>query len=253
MKCPDVSGIHKPFAGLKGMLESRCIAVCPDPRENFNRFAREDFENDETLFRAAMADVKPICREKLAELHDQKAPPPKPLPECGNATLLALKELVEYGKGFVVENTPEYMEGNSPMVPRDMMQRLHRGDFSIQDYIDLHGLNVEAARDAFEAFMKDAILRGRSGVLIVHGRGLSSPELPVLKTRVRGWLTTGYWRKWVLAYASARSCDGGAGATYVLLRHHPLPKQRAKSLSRGSQPSLCRPVKEHSHQHGQGE
>jgi len=25
------------------------------------------------------------------------------------------------------------------------------------------------------------------------------------------WLTHGAWRKWVVAYASARSCDGGAG------------------------------------------
>jgi DNA-nicking Smr family endonuclease len=62
-------------------------------------------------------------------------------------------------------------------------------------------------------------------ILIIHGRGLSSPAGPVLKTKVIQWLTTGPWRRWVMAFASARLCDGGAGATYVLLRRQPTTKR----------------------------
>jgi DNA-nicking Smr family endonuclease len=68
-------------------------------------------------------------------------------------------------------------------------------------------------------------MRGKTGILITHGRGLSSPLEPVLKRKVVEWLTHGPWRKWVIAYSSARICDGGAGATYVLLRQRPISKR----------------------------
>jgi len=74
------------------------------------------------------------------------------------------------------------------------------------------------------------VITGKTGVLIVHGRGLSSPFEPVLKRKVVEWLTHGPWRKWVAAYASARICDGGAGATYVLLSPRPVSKRRKKGV-----------------------
>jgi DNA-nicking Smr family endonuclease len=42
---------------------------------------------------------------------------------------------------------------------------------------------------------------------------------------VSQWLSSGHWRKWVVAFTSARMCDGGAGASYVLLRRRPLTKR----------------------------
>jgi DNA-nicking Smr family endonuclease len=56
-------------------------------------------------------------------------------------------------------------------------------------------------------------------VLIVHGRGLNSKDnVPVLKERLKVWLAHGSIGKVVLAFTTARACDGGAGALYVLLR-----------------------------------
>ncbi|UCH46386.1 MAG: Smr/MutS family protein [Nitrospiraceae bacterium] len=52
---------------------------------------------------------------------------------------------------------------------------------------------------------------------IIHGRGLRSPDGPVLKKAVIQWLLTRY-RKYIVAFASARQCDGGLGAIYVLFR-----------------------------------
>jgi len=40
----------------------------------------------------------------------------------------------------------------------------------------------------------------------------------VLKERLKSWLAHGTIGKVVLAFATARPCDGGAGALYVLLR-----------------------------------
>ena len=73
--------------------------------------------------------------------------------------------------------------------------------------------------------MKWVVIHGKTGILVTHGRGLSSPAEPILKRKVEEWLTRGPWRKWVVAYTSARLCDGGAGATYVLLRPRPVSKR----------------------------
>jgi DNA-nicking Smr family endonuclease len=86
-------------------------------------------------------------------------------------------------------------------------------------------LTASAAKEVFEKFLRWAVNTGKRGVLIIHGRGLSSPSEPVLKKKIVDWLTRGPWRKWIVAYSSARLCDGGAGATYVLLRKRPVSKR----------------------------
>ena len=136
-----------------------------------------------------------------------------------------MTELIKSGKGFVVADTAEYIEGTGYNVSRAMAKRLHSGEFAIQGHIDLHGQSVERARSLFDQFLKESIAGGKRMILIIHGRGLSSPADPVLKTKVIQWLTSGPWRKWVMAYTSARLCDGGAGATYVLLRRRPATKR----------------------------
>jgi DNA-nicking Smr family endonuclease len=87
---------------------------------------------------------------------------------------------------------------------------------------------------ALEKFLKKAILNGKRAILIVHGRGLSSPRQPVLKNKVCEWLVRSSWRKWVLAFCSARGYDGGAGATYVLLRKKPMTRGKRRRQSKKS-------------------
>ena len=132
-----------------------------------------------------------------------------------------LKRLVETGDGFVLRHTAEYVEGAAGWVPPEMFRRLHSGYFSIQDHVDLHGLNLPAAKRHFDRFLEQAITAGKRGVLVVHGRGRCSPGPPVLKKNLPRWLVSGRWKRWVIAFTSARSCDGGTGATYVLFRRRP--------------------------------
>ena len=66
----------------------------------------------------------------------------------------ALEKWVRHGKGFIVAQTPEYIEGKADRVHPVVLERLHRGDFSIQAHIDLHGLTVAGAYEAFEKFLK---------------------------------------------------------------------------------------------------
>ena len=183
------------------------------------------------MFRQAMDGVKPVEREAPRAKEKGAVSPGGFRTGDDSESLSRLTALVERGVGFVVSDTPEYMEGTGYNVPLEFARRLHRGDFSIQAHIDLHGLNAGDAKEMFDRFLRDAIAAGKRAVLIVHGRGLSSTDEPILKNKVREWLTSHFWRKWIIAFASARACDGGAGATYVLLRQRPATKRYGRKAS----------------------
>ena len=177
-----------------------------------------------------MADVKRISRAQC--FVPGPLPPDTPGADTNpdHESVAQLKKLVKYGTGFVLSLTPEYTEGTARGVNPAIARRLHRGDFSIQDHIDLHGMRAPEAHEAVNAFLKKSIMSGKRAVLVIHGRGLSSPAKPVLKSKVYRWLTTSPWHKWVIAFTSARLCDGGTGASYILLRRKPLTKKFRKKF-----------------------
>lgn len=231
MKSSKSSLTFKSFQDLKALLKSErfplpgCLPTHPMDHEE-----KQHPELEEKLFEEAMEGVAPISRDNCVERVFQTE-----LPESHNhqedvETLEKLADLVKHGKGFNVADTPEYIEGTGYHVHPVVAKRLHRGDYSIQAFVDLHGLLAKDAKEVFDEFLKWAVTTGKTGVLIIHGRGLSSPSEPVLKKKVVEWLTRGSWRKWVAAYCSARICDGGAGATYVLLRPRPVSKRLKKGL-----------------------
>jgi DNA-nicking Smr family endonuclease len=230
MKSSGHKGGFRPFEGLKALLENNSIALKEATPASTSKSTpdRTDPENDQTIFEEAMADVVRLPRNICAEQPTHASSTSVSANNTESEILRQLEELVRTGKGFVVADTAEYIEGTGYQVNHAVAERLHRGEFSIQDHIDLHGLSVENARDVFEDFLKKNIADGKRMILVIHGRGLSSPAEPILKTNVFKWLTTGTWRKWVMAFASARLCDGGAGATYVLLRKRPATKRFKK-------------------------
>jgi DNA-nicking Smr family endonuclease len=220
---------YRPFKNLKALLEENSFPLVPRSKEEpmAGRFkhGESNLDDEERVFQEAMANVVPASRED-ASIEMTKALPAKVSDKDPETEALTrLENLVRRGEGFAVSDTPEYMEWIGYGVNPDVAKRLHRGDFSIQAYIDLHGLGVEPAQEAFERFLKEAVLSGKRAVLVVHGRGLSSRQEPVLKTKVKEWLTSGRWRKWVMAFTSARACDGATGATYVLLRQRPATRR----------------------------
>lgn len=98
----------------------------------------------------------------------------------------------------------------------DVLARLRRGHWSVQDELDLHGLTVDEAHDTLSDFVLAARSRGVRCVRVIHGKGLSSRNRePVLKGKVRRWLAQ--WDE-VLAYCEAPRHAGGSGAVIVLLR-----------------------------------
>lgn len=228
---------YRPFKGLKGLLKENSFPLAGSgPGQPVARRSKEQGANpyeDEILFKEAMANVELLPRDDC--------PPDAAGPKPANAgernpdadAMARMEKLVNSGEGFVVADTDEYIEGTGYGIDSYVVRRLHRGDFSIQACIDLHGLGVEPAREAFDGFMKDALVSGKRAVKVVHGRGLSSRHRPVLKAKVEQWLTSGRWRKWVIAFTSAMVCDGGAGATYILLRERPATRRHRRKRCAG--------------------
>jgi DNA-nicking Smr family endonuclease len=222
MNDSDIPLKHNPFEKLGTLLKVKAVPRPAPIQKTVVEPVKvcSPSENEESAFREAMVGVRPMARDKqYAEKRNVAKPPNYSVAQPEEDIRLCLDKLVKCGEGFIISQTPEYMEGTGRDIPAVFAERLHRGDFSIQTHIDLHGLGVEQAKEAFGNFLNAAIRSGKRAVLIIHGRGISSPGEPVLKNKVSEWLTRSHWRKWVIAFTSAQSYDGGAGATYVLLRH----------------------------------
>ena len=152
-------------------------------------------------------------------------------PERQYPRFLAREEIEAYtqlvdlvaGEGpFELSCSDEYIDGAVLGISPEVLKKLRQGYFSYLDYLDLHGLNRQQARDELRDFIMDCFAAGRRCVLIIAGRGLKSKDKePVLKNNLPIWLTRAPLKRVVLAFASARSYDGGWGAFYVLLRKNP--------------------------------
>jgi DNA-nicking Smr family endonuclease len=172
-------------------------------------------KTDEEVFLEAMADVKE--RQEFREIPYKSPAMIKVTHPRSEDNVELLKDIVRGKRKIRLSDTGEYREWTRTGTRKDLTKRLHQGDFSVQNYIDLHGLTLIGAEEALKQFFKKAITKQYSCVKVIHGRGLKSPKGPVLKEALTRWLQVPF-RKWVLAYATAKDCDGGLGATYVLLK-----------------------------------
>jgi len=174
---------------------------------------RGDAQEDQDLFRSEMRDVRP-ARPHNRVIHDKPAAKPIPVQrlEDERAVLTELSRLAFDWDDIEFEDDAVFLR---PGLPRDILRKLRRTHWVIQDDLDLHGLTGDQAVEATAQFLADCKRRGLRCVRIVHGKGLGSRgREPVLKRRVRRQLMR---RSEVLAYVEPRAVHGGGGAVVVLL------------------------------------
>ena len=94
--------------------------------------------------------------------------------------------------------------------PPKILRQLRRGDWRVEDELDLHGLNRIQAGTAVSGFLDQAVSQGMRCVRIVHGKGQG-----VLREALRADLPA---RAEILGFVEAPPAQGGAGAVLVLLR-----------------------------------
>lgn len=209
---------NNPFQKLKGApIGPERPATPPAPAPPAPTPAREPSEAE--LWQEATRGARPVTRGA-----DTAA---APLPRGATGAHVhpdleaidALRALVAGDAPFDISDSDEFIEGRVAGLDPAVVRKLRRGEFAVQGHVDLHGLTREEAKRAVDAFLRASRQAGKRCVLVVHGRGLhSKDQLPVLKDALRSWLGAARFARHVLAFASARPADGGAGAIYVLLR-----------------------------------
>ncbi len=142
-------------------------------------------------------------------------PQPVPLAPRRAAGQPAVRDvLVDPADG--AEPVSEYL-GNG--ISQLTLRKLRRGQFPVQDSLDLHGLDSEGARRLLLEFLREAMQRDLRCVRIIHGKGRHGASGEgILKTRTRHWLTQ---CPEVLAFCEAPPSHGGGGAVLLLLKANP--------------------------------
>jgi DNA-nicking Smr family endonuclease len=173
-----------------------------------------DDADDSTLFQDAVKDARPLKQTRVNHAPPKARRTPQKLHD-DERQRLADSFSDHYIPAHELEGGEEiaYLRaGHSP----DILRKLRRSHWKIQDQLDLHGMRAEEARLYVAEFLIHCLQRGSRCVRIIHGKGLGSRNgTPVLKNKLRSWLVQ---REEVLAYCQAREADGGNGALVVLLK-----------------------------------
>lgn len=216
---PAKSFTNRPFRGLEAPPPEARPAASPVPQRRAEDAAPA---SDADLFAAAMSGVEALSSEQRAVVPPAVDPARRrPAEDPETEALAELSDLVSGAGVFDITDTTEFLEGAASGVDSGLVRRLRRGEFAFRRHLDLHGMTVAEARDAVDGFFRSAVRSEERCVLIIHGRGLNSPDrVPVLKRHLVDWISRGAWARGVLAFTSARPCDGGAGAMYVLMRRN---------------------------------
>jgi len=169
-------------------------------------------------FRATVGSVTPLAIKQRVE-HDRPPHPPIPKQRIEDNQQVLIASVSDEFEIDTLLHTDAELSFRRPGVGPDVLRKLRRGEWVIQDHLDLHGARVDEARELLAGFLREAVRHGRRCVRVVHGKRLGSQaRQPVLKGKVRIWLAQ---REEVLAFCQARTAEGGSGALVVLLRPAP--------------------------------
>ncbi len=198
---------------LRARLAAQARKQAETEREQRADEARQQRAANE--FTEAVKGVTPLARGGRAQ-HPRKPHPPHPVSRQRDDEEVLAASVSDHIDHEALLDTDESLSYSAPGIGPDVLRRLRRGEWSVQDEIDLHGHRVDEAREALVVFLRESIKRGSRCVRVVHGKGLGSlGKVPILKGKVRSWLAQ---RDEVIAFCQARGADGGAGAVMVLLR-----------------------------------
>lgn len=171
-------------------------------------------EDDKKLFRDAMRSVTPLKTRALHQpTRSDKTPPlihKKPYEPVIEHRYLSNHYTDEVGS----ESILTYAASG---IPKKQLIKLKRGEIRWQARIDLHGQTISQAQTRLCQFITQQYDLGNRCVLVIHGKGGSTGEAPILKNHTNHWLKQ---LPEVLAFHSALPRDGGAGALYVLLKQY---------------------------------
>lgn len=205
----------RPFKALKGFVPQAPPAAAPIPPK---REPGGD-EDDAALFREAMSGAKRIDASAEVESEHRSSAPVRTLNEPDNDTNaeLFLKAMNTIGTVAMRDETADPEEERTTRSSSSRMRQLKRGTIRISQELDLHGCLKDEALRLLDQFIAGAAARGQQAVLVITGKGINSPEGPVLQGAVAAWLRE-QGRGMVAEFFPAPRDRGGSGAFVVFLK-----------------------------------
>ncbi len=236
---PDFS--NNPFSSLKNIKPAAMKPVGPEKARP--RAVPSGDEGD--LFRRAVSGARPLHQDKNPALDGvpqagktatdaedtelflramsgmRRLDPNGPAPAAGAADdedrrlfTTALRTM----KSSLPPDRPEDEEESSPRSRSSRMKQLKRGTIRISEELDLHGCLRDEALNKLKLFIAESSARGHRAVLVITGKGINSPDGPVLQSAVADWLR-GPGKNLVAEFTPAPRERGGSGAYVVFLKN----------------------------------
>ncbi len=185
-------------------------------KENENSLSQDEID-EIGLFEREMKNVRRLNFKNIVPKRSNIKSPEFTDPD--GEVMHTLKLLVDEKIEFTISDTADYIEGHIKDIDPKIYKKLKKGEFSVEDSLDLHGKTKEESKMLVKEFIEEARLQSKRCLLIVHGKGYHSKDhIPVLKEALKNWLSSKTIGKHILAFCSASQKDGGTGAIYVLLR-----------------------------------
>jgi DNA-nicking Smr family endonuclease len=168
-------------------------------------------DDDDAVFRAAMADTTPLPGRDTRRQPVEPAPPrPGKTPKPPDRTPPPAQQ--------TAPSNPPLTAGTAADLDRRTMDRLRKGRMRPEALIDLHGRTASAAHTALNAFIASSHEAGKRCVLVITGKGSMKKGGGIIRREFPAWLNAPGNRACVLGFAQAQPADGGGGAYYVLLK-----------------------------------
>jgi DNA-nicking Smr family endonuclease len=207
--------VHKAGVHLKS-AEAQVVPSAPIPRKPEPVLEELSEKSDDELFQAAMNSLERVGRKQ--DLLPQAKIPLASKTDHEAEDRRLMQEAMNEAVPLPVPDHPEYIDGWIGVSGKQYLPNLSNGLYLIQGQIDLHGMNQTEAHIAVEEYISRMSRFHPCCIKIIHGRGINSPyDRSLLKDSLQRLLNTRKMSRYVLAYASSSSHDGGAGAIYVLL------------------------------------
>lgn len=212
----------KDFAELVALKETLKVQEETRAKETAEREERERKAKQEAgLFRNALGDVKKLPESNR---YVPNAPPginvtvkPKQPRTQAEDDAAVLREMMsdQFEVDHLLEDDPS-LSFTRAGIGSDVVRKLRKNHWPVQDELDLHGMRRDTARDQVGDFLARAGKRKLRCVCIIHGKGLGSAGgEPVLRSMVHSWLEQ---KEDVIAFCAANVDGRSHGALLVLLK-----------------------------------
>jgi len=174
---------------------------------------------DEGLFLRSMSGAKRILADSDQEPGPQTPPAAaeKHVDDEVNGRELFLQAVGMIGTATCRDETPDPEDEAPGRSSSSRMRQLRRGVIRIREELDLHGFLKDEALRRLERFIASSYARGLRAVLVITGKGINSPEGPVLPGAVDSWLRD-RGKNMVAEFHVAPRDKGGSGAIVVFLK-----------------------------------